>query len=170
MEGALTAVPGADPARGTLLPAAEGSAPLVARPADTASTEALPSAGPLTGAVSGRELRGSRCARCAVTVYPADTACPRCGGPAVPVVLSGAGTLWTWTVQRYAPKSPPYEAPGEGFQPFAVGYVELPEGVRILAVLHGMSPEDLRIGIPVTITAGDGVPRARPAGPAGVTT
>ncbi|MFE5812851.1 Zn-ribbon domain-containing OB-fold protein [Streptomyces sp. NPDC056479] len=111
-----------------------------------------------------RALRGSRCSRCEVAVYPSDPACPNCGGPAAPVVLSGTGTLWTWTVQRYAPKSPPYTAPDDGFRPFGVGYVELPEGVRVLAVLDGVRPEDVRIGMPVTLTAGDGVPRARPAG------
>jgi uncharacterized OB-fold protein len=74
-------------------------------------------------------------------------------------VLSATGTLWTWTVQRYAPKSPPYVPPAAGFAPFTVGYVELPEGVRVLARLD-IRPEDAEIGMPVTLTAGDGVPRA----------
>lgn len=116
--------------------------------------------GPLSEAPgTGGRLRGSRCADCAVAVYPADPACPRCGGPAEPVVLSATGTLWTWTVQRYAPKSPPYVPPAAGFAPFTVGYVELPEGVRVLARLD-IRPEDAEIGMPVTLTAADGVPRA----------
>jgi uncharacterized OB-fold protein len=119
-------------------------------------------------AVPGRALRGSRCPHCEVAVYPADPACPNCGGPAEQVDLSGTGTLWTWTVQRYAPKSPPYAVPEGGFRPFVVGYVELPEGVRVLAVLDDMDPEDAVIGMPVGITADDGVPHARPAQPAGV--
>ncbi|MFJ9249091.1 Zn-ribbon domain-containing OB-fold protein [Streptomyces sp. NPDC101776] len=108
---------------------------------------------------AGGRLRGSRCAHCAVAAYPADPACPRCGGPAEPVELSGTGTLWTWTVQRYAPKSPPYAPPAAGFTPFAVGYIELLEGVRVLAALD-IRPEDAEIGMPMTISAGDGVPRA----------
>ncbi|MFF4113248.1 Zn-ribbon domain-containing OB-fold protein [Streptomyces sp. NPDC001714] len=116
--------------------------------------------GPLSPAAeTGSRLRGSRCAECAVAAYPARPGCPRCGGPAEPVVLSATGTLWTWTVQRYAPKSPPYVPPAAGFTPFAVGYVELPEGVRVLAALD-IAPEDAEIGMPVTVTAGDGVPRA----------
>ncbi|MFF7986296.1 Zn-ribbon domain-containing OB-fold protein [Streptomyces sp. NPDC007901] len=116
--------------------------------------------GPLNaGARTGGRLRGSRCADCAVATYPASPACPRCGGPAEPVVLSGTGTLWTWTVQRYAPKSPPYAPPATGFTPFAVGYVELPEGVRVLAALD-IRPEEAEIGMALTVTAGDGVPRA----------
>ncbi|RZB14474.1 DNA-binding protein [Streptomyces sp. F001] len=108
-------------------------------------------------------LKGSRCSGCLVAVYPADDACPRCGGPADPAALSGAGTLWTWTVQRYAPKSPPYQAPPGGFEPFAVGYVELKEGVRVAAVLDVDDLDAVRIGMPLMVTAGRGVPRARPA-------
>ncbi|MCX5063226.1 OB-fold domain-containing protein [Streptomyces sp. NBC_00201] len=107
-------------------------------------------------------LQGSHCSGCSVTVYPADEACPRCGGPAHPAALSGAGTLWTWTVQRYAPKSPPYQAPADGFAPFALGYVELPEGVRVAAVLDIEDLDRVRIGMPLTVSVGDGVPRARP--------
>jgi len=116
--------------------------------------------GPLTAVPeAGSRLHGSRCAGCAVAVYPADPACPRCGGPADPVALSDTGTLWTWTVQRYAPKSPPYVVPDAGFGPFAVGYVELPDGVRVLAVLD-VPPEDVTIGMPLRVGVGDGVPRA----------
>ncbi|MFD7181649.1 Zn-ribbon domain-containing OB-fold protein [Streptomyces sp. NPDC059904] len=107
-------------------------------------------------------LQGARCRGCSVAVYPADAACPRCGGPAEPAVLSCAGTLWTWTVQRYAPKSPPYQPPPGGFEPFAVGYVELADGVRIAAVIEVDDLDTIRIGMPLTIGAGDGVPRARP--------
>jgi uncharacterized protein len=107
-------------------------------------------------------LRGSRCAGCAVTVYPAETACPRCGRATSPAALSTVGDLWTWTVQRFAPKSPPYVAPPEGFRPFALGYVELPEGVRIAAVLDTGDLDSIRIGMPVRIEATTGVPRATP--------
>ncbi|MCL7379938.1 Zn-ribbon domain-containing OB-fold protein [Streptomyces sp. 35G-GA-8] len=107
-------------------------------------------------------LPGSRCSGCSVAVYPADEACPRCGGPASPAALAGGGALWTWTVQRYAPKSPPYQAPSGGFVPFALGYVELTEGVRVAAVLDVDDLDEIRIGMPLTVTAGDGVPRARP--------
>lgn len=87
---------------------------------------------------------------------------PALRGPAEPAVLQGAGTLWTWTVQRYAPKSPPYQVPPGGFEPFAVGYVELAEGVRVAAVIEVDDFDRIRIGMPLTLTAGDGVPRARP--------
>ncbi|WP_326691737.1 MULTISPECIES: OB-fold domain-containing protein [unclassified Streptomyces] len=117
---------------------------------------------PGSPATAGAGLQGSRCFDCSVTVYPADDACPRCGGPAGPAVLSGTGTLWTWTVQRYPPKSPPYQPPAGGFAPFALGYVQLTEGVRVAAVLEVDDLDGLRIDMPLTVTAGEGVPRARP--------
>lgn len=45
-----------------------------------------------------------------------------------PCVLSREGTLWSYTVQRFCPKSPFLGAADEShFQPYAVGYIELPE-------------------------------------------
>lgn len=95
-----------------------------------------------------------------MTVYPADDACPRCGRAASPVTLSSAGELWTWTVQRFAPKSPPFVPPKDGFRPFAMGYVELPEGVRVAAVLDIDDLGSIRIGMPLRIEPTTGVPRA----------
>ena len=43
------------------------------------------------------------------------------------VDLASEGRLWSYTVQRFRPKSP-YAGPGDerSFRPYAVGYVELP--------------------------------------------
>jgi uncharacterized OB-fold protein len=40
--------------------------------------------------------------------------------------LARRGTLWTWTIQCFRPKSPPYAGDAESFEPYGVGYVELP--------------------------------------------
>ncbi|TMR94059.1 Zn-ribbon domain-containing OB-fold protein [Nonomuraea basaltis] len=116
----------------------------------------------VTEAGEPARLRGRRCGGCAVTAYPADGACPRCGRATSAVTLSAEGRLWTWTVQRFAPKAPPYAPPAEGFRPFAVGYVELPEGVRVAAVLDTDDFDSIRIGMPVRIGPTGGVPRAVP--------
>lgn len=104
-------------------------------------------------------LRGSRCPADAVVAYPAAVACPRCGAAAEPVELSSRGVLWTWTVQRYPPKSPPYVPPASGFAPFAVGYVELAEGVRVAAVLDP-DPDHVEIGMELELSVAGGVPHA----------
>lgn len=71
-----------------------------------------------------------------------------------PVELAREGALWSWTVQRFLPKQPPYlgrETKAE-FQPFALGYVELSGQVRVETRLVDCAPEDLRIGMPMRLT------------------
>jgi uncharacterized OB-fold protein len=109
-------------------------------------------------------LQGSRCPQCAVVSYPAVVSCPRCGAQMSAHTLSQDGVVWSWTVQRYAPKSPPYVPPIGGFRPFVVAYVELTEGIRVEAVME-LPPEDrlmVTIGDRVRLAVGDGVPRAVP--------
>jgi uncharacterized OB-fold protein len=107
-------------------------------------------------------LDGGACADCGVVLYPYQEGCPRCGALAVrPAALSGTGRLWTWTVQRYPPKSPPYRPAPEGFAPFAVGYVELPEGVRVEGVIEVGDFDRLHIGMPASLATVVGVPHFR---------
>jgi uncharacterized OB-fold protein len=73
--------------------------------------------------------------------------------------LSSHGTVWGSTVQRFAPKSPPYVVPERGFVPFAVGYVELPEGVKVEAVLDCTDFAELAGDAAVTLVAVEPVPR-----------
>ena len=65
------------------------------------------------------------------------------------VLLKTRGTLWTWTIQGFLPKNPPYrgtETPEE-FQPFGVGYVELEDEVIVETRLTTANPDDLEIGM-----------------------
>jgi uncharacterized protein len=77
------------------------------------------------------------------------------------VALPRRGTLWTWTTQGFEPP-PPYRAAAEAgeFEPYAVGYVELPGFLRVEGRLTESRPERLRIGMPmevVAVTLGDRV-------------
>jgi hypothetical protein len=67
-----------------------------------------------------------------------------------PVSLPRRGTIWSWTVQRFAPKSPPYAGP-EPFEPFALGYVELPGAVIVETRFHDIPFDELRTGLPVEL-------------------
>jgi uncharacterized OB-fold protein len=82
------------------------------------------------------------------------------------VPLSRSGRVWGHTVQRFAPKSPPYVPPADGFTPFAVGYVELAEGVRVEAVLDCLDFDELP-GAEVVLVATSPVPRFATAGAGG---
>ena len=69
------------------------------------------------------------------------------------IELSPRGSLWSFTVQRFRPKDPPYAGADDArtFRPFAIGYVELPEVI----VESRIEIEDfaaLKVGQPMALT------------------
>jgi len=76
-----------------------------------------------------------------------------CSGQDVAVEeLPGRGTLWTWTIQRFMPKTPYNSAEtAQTFTPYGVGYVELPGGVRVEGRLTENDPQKLRIGMAMEV-------------------
>lgn len=95
------------------------------------------------------ELLGSECSACSQLTFPPQAGCPRCGGAETTVrPLKRQGTLWTWTSQEFRPKSPPYAGPGDDqhFDPYYVGYVELPGELRVEARLDGFDDRCPAIG------------------------
>jgi uncharacterized OB-fold protein len=108
----------------------------------------------------GRSLTGSRCLHCGTVAFPPARGCQSCGRSSQEALeLGSRGTVWGFTVQRFAPKSPPYVVPEGGFAPFAVGYVELPEGVKVEAVLDCTDFAELDGAAPMTLVATEPVPR-----------
>jgi len=67
------------------------------------------------------------------------------------IELPRQGRLWSYTVQRFPPKSPPFMG-SEPFEPFVVGYVELPDVLIVEGKLVNIPLEQLRIGLPVELT------------------
>jgi uncharacterized protein len=104
----------------------------------------------------GGEVRlvGSQCEECGVVTFPAQASCPRCTSLLVRErLLARRGTLWSWTIQCFPPKSPPYAVTdAEAFEPYGVGYVELPGEVRVESRLTVADAECLRIGMPMVLT------------------
>jgi uncharacterized OB-fold protein len=96
------------------------------------------------------QLIGSRCADCGVMTFPRQADCPRCTGDAMEDdVFARRGTLWTFTVQNFIPKSPPYARveTDETFEPYGVGYVEFEAQARVEGRLTEADPTRLRIGM-----------------------
>lgn len=93
-------------------------------------------------------LQANRCRRCGLTFFPRRNFCTECGGTdsLEDVRLSRTGTLHTFTeVHRASP----------GLQtPYILGYVDLEDGVRILAPLAGCRVEDLRVGMAMSLVFG----------------
>jgi uncharacterized OB-fold protein len=106
----------------------------------------------LAGTPSEPVLLGSECRKCDTVTFPRQAACPRCTSTDVTERrLARRGTLWSWTIQRFRPKSPPYTGPEE-FHPYGVGYIELPGEVRVEARLTEADPAKLEIGMEMELT------------------
>lgn len=77
-------------------------------------------------------LQGRCCAECGKLSLDAGQLCPFCGSQGgSAVALSGRGRLLSWTVIRVAPGRYAGEAP------YAVGLLQLEEGLRLTARLEG---------------------------------
>lgn len=90
-------------------------------------------------------LVGAKCAGCGTHYFPRRARCtnPECEGREVELVRLGTrGTLYSYSVQAYKP--PPLFGM-EPWAPYAIGLVDLPEGVRVMSMLSG-APGDFRIG------------------------
>jgi uncharacterized OB-fold protein len=68
--------------------------------------------------------------------------------------LAPEGTLWSFTVQRFRPKSPPYAGADDerSFKPYALGYVELPGQVIVESRLAVEDFAALKVGMPMRLT------------------
>lgn len=63
-----------------------------------------------------------------------------------PYPLKREGVLWSFTIQRFRPKSPPYAGP-EAFRPYPLGYVALEGETMVEARLANVAIEDVAIGM-----------------------
>ena len=94
------------------------------------------------------QLIGGQCSACKAVHFPKQDNCQACAGrEVVALPLSRRGKLWTWTIQNFVQPIPPYTGPVEGFKPFGVGYVELPDGLVVEGRLTVNDPAMLKIGM-----------------------
>ena len=98
-------------------------------------------------------LLASRCKQCGIAAFPVAESCMACSGQEVTVEeLPSRGTLWTWTIQRFMPKTPYHSnETAETFQPYGVGYLELPGGVRVEGRLTENDPDKIHIGMAMDV-------------------
>ena len=69
------------------------------------------------------------------------------------VRLSPDGRLWSFTVQRFRPKSPPYAGDDDekSFRPYSLGYVELPGEVIVESRIETDDFAGLKVGAPMRL-------------------
>jgi uncharacterized protein len=93
------------------------------------------------------ELRIQRCGECGALRHPPGPACLSCGTTRHQgfVRAAGTGTVYSYVVHRHPP------VPGKRL-PIVIALVELTEGVRVLAELTGIEPDQVQIGMPVRVS------------------
>ena len=96
-------------------------------------------------------LMGSKCRDCGEVFLGHVIACEHCQGENLESIpLGRTGTLYSYTINRIRP---PGDYKGsDSFQPFAVGLVELPEGIRILSVLTDCDFDKLKVGMDLELS------------------
>ena len=96
------------------------------------------------------QLIGCECRECGAVAFPRQASCSRCTSGAMSERLLGrCGTLWSFTIQRFEPKDP-YGGP-KPFEPYGVGYIELPGEVIVESRLTVADPDALSIGQPMEL-------------------
>ena len=95
--------------------------------------------------VQRHQLLIQRCTDCGTLRHPWLPGCNACGGPDWDTIeASGEGTVYSYVVMHH----PPFHA----FDPpYAVGLIELAEGVRIVSNVVGVPYDKVRIGLPVRL-------------------
>lgn len=103
-------------------------------------------------APEGPRLVGSRCRTCKTPYFPKSAVChnPDCKGSRIEDALFGpTGTLWSVAVQDYPP--PPPAKFDKPYQPYAMGVVDLDDGLRVLGRMTADDPRSVQVGARVEI-------------------
>jgi uncharacterized OB-fold protein len=92
-------------------------------------------------------LIAGRCKACGLFTFPKYLACPKCFSDDIEdAPLSKTGVLHSFTIVRRS--LPDYPVP------YALGLVNFPEGIRVMAQIESNSPEELKIGMEMEVTTG----------------
>ncbi|WSX47000.1 OB-fold domain-containing protein [Streptomyces sp. NBC_00963] len=129
------------PAGGTGARATGGGRPGARRPRPVVNRD---NAGFWDG-VARHQLLIQRCTSCSALRFPWLPGCNACGSPEWDTVAaSGAGTVYSYVVMHH-PAFPAFDPP------YAVGLIELSEGVRMVSNVIGVPYDKVRVGLPVSL-------------------
>jgi len=88
-------------------------------------------------------LIGSKCRICERCFFPSRVICPYCYKEELEEIeLSTRGILYSFTIVEEEKAVPP-----EFKVPYAFGYIDLPEGVRVLSLLKDWENKPVRLGM-----------------------
>ena len=91
-------------------------------------------------------LEANKCAKCDLTFFPPRLICPECKSQELEEVrLAEKGKLLTYTIIRVPPSQFSDQAP------YAVGIIELDDGVRLTGQVVDCAFEEIKIGLRVKV-------------------
>ncbi|MBI2869467.1 MAG: Zn-ribbon domain-containing OB-fold protein [Chloroflexi bacterium] len=89
-------------------------------------------------------LWGSRCQKCGKAFFPQHVACVNCGSSDMAkIALARTGAIYSYTVVRHKGIKPEHWS---GTFPYALGFVDFPEGARATALFIDWEPDGLAVG------------------------
>jgi len=91
--------------------------------------------------VSGKwALVGCRCRQCEIAIFPRRELCLNCLSQDMEnIYLSRKGKLYSFTIVHM---------PSEHFEPpYSIGWIDLPEGVRVFSPIRCLDEKELEIGM-----------------------
>jgi uncharacterized OB-fold protein len=95
------------------------------------------------------KLMAGKCRKCGKTHLPPRPLCDNCFSQEFKwIEVSGKGKLLTYTIIHIAP--PQFQA----IAPYAVGIIQLENSLKIPGMISGVAPEQLKIGMDLTIDFG----------------
>ncbi len=99
--------------------------------------------------MSQKKLMAGRCLKCGKIHLPPRLLCDNCYGQQFEwVQISGKGKLVTYTIIHVAPQQ------FQALTPYVVGIVELDNGLKIPGMILGLTQQQLKVGLELTLDFG----------------
>jgi len=110
--------------------------------------------------IGERKLMAAKCRSCASLNLPPRNVCPKCFSTELEwVELKKRGKLATYTVVHV----PPVQF--QSISPYAVGIIKLEDGPHLLGMIRGVKPEEIKVGMNLTVDFDTNLPSHWPMWP-----
>jgi len=110
--------------------------------------------------IGEKKLMGAKCNKCGNILVPPRPICPKCFSNNLSwIQLENRGKLLTYTVIHVAPGM------FQQMVPYAMGIIELKNGVRLPGIIQGVKHEDLKIGMELEVDFDTKIPSTWPQWP-----